>query len=132
MSAVSQINRLEASQSVEKLGGSPGAPVGNANAERGKRWSGAIRRALNEYTDDNVKQGEALIKIAQVIVREAIAGDKDAIREIGNRLDGKPAQALTLSGDSDNPLDVNHKIEFVGKIERVLVRVRDGATGSGQ
>jgi hypothetical protein len=130
LSAVSQINRLEANQSVEKLGGSPGAPLGNANVERGKRWSGAIRRALNEYTDDNVKQGEALLKIAEGIVREAIAGDKDAIREIGNRLDGKPAQALTLSGDSDSPLDVNHKVEFVSRIERVLVR--DGAAGLGQ
>lgn len=79
-----------------------GAPVGNDNATKGKKWSGAIRRALHEYESDTVKQGEALLEIAKGVVRDALAGDKDARAEIGNRLDGKPAQAI-IGGDDDDP-----------------------------
>lgn len=70
----------------------PGAPAGNTNAATGTTWRRAIRRALATYKDDQTKQGEALRRIAHTVVRKALAGDKDAIAEVGNRLDGKAPQ----------------------------------------
>lgn len=89
-----------------------GAPVGNDNATKGKKWSGAIRRALNEYESETVKQGEALLEIAKGVVRDALAGDKDARAEIGNRLDGKPAQVVVGDKDED-PIQHSHTVEWV-------------------
>lgn len=45
----------------------------------------------------------------------ALEGQGWAMQEIGNRLDGRPAQAVMVSGDEDNPLQV------VNKVERVIV-----------
>ena len=59
-----------------------------------------MRRALARYADDNVPQGEALNAIASQYVRCAINGDKDAVNEIANRLDGKPAQSIGMDEDS--------------------------------
>lgn len=95
------------------------APLGNTNGAKGKRWHDALHKALVRYTsttdDLKIQAGEALDKIAEVVVLKALMGDKDAITEIGNRLDGKAAQSVTVAGDSDNPLSV------VQRIERVLV-----------
>lgn len=90
-----------------------GAPVGNQNASKGKRWQEALVKALAQYKSNNVEMGQALAKIAQKVVEQALAGDKDSIQEIGNRLDGKPAQALEHSGPDGVPLHVFEK-RFVG------------------
>lgn len=71
-----------------------GAPKGNKNAAKGKDWHDAIRYALATFEDDTVMRGRALKEIALTVVKLAIAGDKDAYQEIGNRLDGKPVQAV--------------------------------------
>lgn len=80
------------------------APQGNKNVEKGKAWAGAIRAALAQYTDAKVKKGDALRKVAEVVVQKALAGDKDAVKEIGDRLDGKPAQAIV--GHDGGPVTV--------------------------
>ncbi len=36
-----------------------------------------------------------------MLVKQAIVGNKDAIKEIGDRLDGKPAQSIDLGGEID-------------------------------
>lgn len=74
-----------------------GAPIGNQNARKAKAWEGALRAALAQFStpDGRIKPGEALRNIAEVVVARALAGDKDAVKEIGDRLDGKPAQAIT-------------------------------------
>ena len=77
---------------------------GNKNAAKGKTWADALRKALLQYSDDDVPRKEALFRIATVVVQKALAGDSTAVREIGDRLDGKPAQ--TIMGDSDKPLTI--------------------------
>lgn len=90
------------------------APRGNQNAAKGKEWADALRLALKTYEDKDkkIKRGHALRKIADGVVKNALEGDKDSWQEIGNRLDGKPAQALV--GPDGGPL-------MVERIERVIV-----------
>jgi hypothetical protein len=73
---------------------SGGAPKGNRHAAKGRDWQDAIRFALASYEDSTVQRGRALKEIAKTVVRLALGGDKDAYQEIGNRLDGKPVQAV--------------------------------------
>jgi hypothetical protein len=78
-----------------------GAPIGNQNAKRAQKWREALARALSRKAG-TVDQG--LDKIADGVVGLACDGEQWAIIEIGNRLDGKPAQAIEVSGDEDRPL----------------------------
>lgn len=89
----------------------PGAPKGNQNAAKGKRWQDALVKALAQYEnkDAGIEMGQALAKIAEKVVALALTGDKDSWQEIGNRLDGKPAQALEHSGPDGVPLHVFEK-----------------------
>jgi hypothetical protein len=72
------------------------APRGNKNAKKAKDWEGALRRALAQYEDpeNKISPGEALKRIAETVVKQAIAGSKDAITEIACRLDGKPTEYI--------------------------------------
>lgn len=90
------------------------APLGNQNAKKAKRWQDALVKALARFEtqDGTIKAGQALDKIAEAVVLKALTGDKDSIAEIGNRLDGKPAQAIV--GDDDLP-----PIRTVSRIELV-------------
>ena len=77
-----------------------GAPVGNQNGKKGSEWRDAIHWALNNHVTSSVKRGQALREIAIGVVDRALQGDKDCWQEIGNRLDGKPTQAIE-AGDGD-------------------------------
>lgn len=79
-----------------------GAPLGNQNGVKGKTWRDALHKALIRFAteDGAVKAGQALEKIAEKVVLGALAGDKDCIAEIGNRLDGKPAQTIDANFDA--------------------------------
>jgi hypothetical protein len=61
-----------------------------------KLWKDAIRIAALRPDADGRKK---LAVIADKLVEAAMGGDVAAMREIGDRLDGKPAQALV--GDVD-------------------------------
>jgi hypothetical protein len=95
------------------------APVGNKNARKAKDWENALRRVLAQYENAEAKipKGEALAKIAEQCVVQAIAGDKDARAEIANRLDGKVPQAL-IGGDEDDPAI---------KVEEIIIRSVNGS-----
>lgn len=96
------------------------APVGNKNAKKAKDWENALRRVLAQYEDPEAKiaPGEALAKIAEKCVLQAIAGDKDARAEIANRLDGKVPQAIIGGGEDDPAI----------KVEEIVIRAVDGST----
>lgn len=73
-----------------------GAPFGNKNATKSKPWQDALRKCLIQYESDGVKRGQALAKIAERVVANALNGDKDAWAEIANRLDGKPETPVSV------------------------------------
>lgn len=78
-----------------------GPPLGNNNATKNKRWKDALWKALARLATDKQGAGETLEKIAAKVVQGALEGDKDCWTEIGNRLDGKPAQAIVGDNDHD-------------------------------
>ena len=82
-----------------------GAPVGNRNAVKGRRWQEALDKALKRFADKDagIKAGQALDRIAKVVVQQALDGDRNAIQEIGNRLDGKPHQSMEVAVDDVRP-----------------------------
>lgn len=49
------------------------------------------------------KKTKKLTLIANALVDKACAGDVSAIKEVGDRVDGKPAQAIV--GDPERPLE---------------------------
>ena len=78
-----------------------GAQPGNKNASKNKIWHEAIRRVVTQ------ENGKLLRATAERLVTEAANGDVAALRELGDRLDGKAVQAI--SGD----LDLNLTVEVV-------------------
>lgn len=88
-----------------------GAPVGNQNGAKGKNWRDAIRRALAHKYGSYDK---GLERLASALVAAAEDGDLTALKEIGDREDGKPAQAVVGDRDAD-PVQVE-------TIKRTLVR----------
>jgi hypothetical protein len=85
-----------------------GAPLGNKNATKNRLWDATLRRALL------ASDGEKLRELAEKLIEKALEGDVSALREIGDRIDGKAAQQLIHSGDADQPV--------VGKIVCEIVK----------
>ena len=67
-----------------------------------KLWREALRRAVLK----RVEGSQNLDRLAGVVVSKALDGDMVAAKEIGDRLDGKPAQALEHTGADGGPLVV--------------------------
>lgn len=68
------------------------APEGNKNAVKNRPWAEAINRALL------AEDGKKLRALADKLIDKALEGDVPALKEIGDRADGKPAQQLNLAG----------------------------------
>lgn len=88
------------------------APVGNQNAAKAKVWAAAIARALDRRkpADERIK---VIDELADKLIDSCLMGDLAALKELGDRLDGKPAQ--TIGGDPDAPL-------YIHQVERTIVR----------
>ena len=69
-----------------------GGQPGNHNASKNRPWRQAIERALARRS--KASQTEALDALAEKFLDMA-ERDIAAMREFGDRLDGKPAQAIT-------------------------------------
>lgn len=89
-----------------------GAPVGNQNGRKGSDWRNALKRALEQYDSPKAPSGMALAKIAEKVVDKALDGDRDAIQEIANRLDGKPVQSTELTGADGGPITGSITLKF--------------------
>ncbi len=84
-----------------------GAPLGNQNAVKGKRWTDAIDRALAKRSR---REGiEALDELAEKLITLAEQGDLGALKELGDRFEGKPAQRVEMTGEGGGPLTFKWK-----------------------
>ena len=86
-----------------------GAPKGNQNAAKGRKWAIAIEREIARLEGGDLEAG--LARLAKSLVRQAEAGEQWALKEVGDRTDGKPTQPI--SGDSEGP---------PVKVEAILIR----------
>ena len=68
-------------------------------------FMGILRSALAEENKSGKSVGERIIKR---YIKLALAGNGQALEALVARIDGKPAQSLTLRGDSAEPLHVRH------------------------
>lgn len=78
-----------------------------------RMWKDALVLALKDG------DGQRLRRIAEKVALLAEEGDMAAIKEIGDRLDGKPAQTTVVQGDEEGG-----PVRFQ-KIERVIVDPKD-------
>lgn len=90
-----------------------GAPKGNQNSSKNNRlWAETIRRAVVQ------SDGKRLRKIAEALLDKAEEGDMAAIKELGDRLDGKSVQATDMN--------LGGKVEFeVVGLEWLKQAIRD-------
>lgn len=93
------------------------AAPGNQYASKARKWTQAIERALAKRS--LAEQRETLDDLADVLIMEAMKGEQWAVKELGDRLEGKPAQGLIVGGDPENPLQV------IGRIERPILDPRE-------
>ena len=69
------------------------APYHNNGGKKDKLWRDALMVAIKR-TDS---EGRVMLaKIAQKVVEAAVEGDMSAIKEIGDRIDGKAPQSLDV------------------------------------
>ena len=71
------------------------APKNPKGAKSDKIWREAIMRAVRRVHTGTRTQH--LERLADKLVKQGLAGDVSALREIGDRLDGKPTQGIDLS-----------------------------------
>lgn len=73
-----------------------------ASIKAEKIWADAIRRAVNRYLevegqDGAVRKAKYINHLADTLCKNAAKGNVKAMREIGDRLDGRPSQALEIN-----------------------------------
>lgn len=81
----------------------PAAARGRAAGKSAKVWREALTRELNRPVDpQNANSPKRLEGVATACVNAALAGDMQAIAEIGNRIDGRPKMAEEDAETFDN------------------------------
>ena len=88
--------------------------AGNKNSGR-VHHDRPFRDALVLELELAAKDKSKLRRVAKSLVKKAIDGDIQAMKEVADRVDGKAAQSLTVAGDQDNPLQFEY-------IERRIVK----------
>lgn len=86
------------------------APLGNQNAARAKLFHDALKRALAR-SGGSVDKG--LNKVCDKLVDAALAGEQWAIKEVADRVEGKPAQSLSIGNDEDKPFKTVTEVQLV-------------------
>ena len=78
-----------------------------------KHWRDALRVAVNDAREGAPAGRTKLREIAEKVVELALDGDMQAIKEIGDRMDGKAIQGVDLEVDVSDP--VKELLEHVAK-----------------
>jgi hypothetical protein len=104
-----------------------GRPKGAQNKD--KSWRDAIRAAVNELRkdegSDKPKKVRALRLLAQRLVIRALDGDVSALKEVGDRLDGKATQQVNVEKNVQ-VTHIEHSIVDMPKvIEGEVIEVLD-------
>ena len=103
---------------------------GRSGTNRGKDkpYTDAIRLAVNAA--DTVTGKRKLRLIAEKVVDLAVAGESWAVQQVGDRLDGKPAQESTVTLDDKREASDWTRDELVAVLDEL--RARGGGTDTAQ
>lgn len=83
------------------------APKNPAGGKSDKIWRDALMRAVRRESEGRGSE-QWLDRIARTVVSKAVSGDVAAAKEIGDRLDGKPAQTMGIGQAEDlGPIKVS-------------------------
>ena len=86
--------------------GKSGNPKGRPKGSVTKPWTDALRLAVNRtIRDEQGRKRRRLNVIAEAAARAAEQGDMLAIREIGDRLEGKVSQTQVIEG-GESPIRI--------------------------
>jgi hypothetical protein len=88
----------------------PGESGNPAGSQTSKPWRDAINRAVARAQHDD--DYRSLNKLAEKLLEKASEGDMAALKELGDRLDGRPAQ--TIEGNPEAPLSVSGTLVVTG------------------
>lgn len=91
-----------------------GAPIGNKNGAKGRQFLQALEMALDSKGGDKINpigRMKPLVQMSERLIEKAVEGDGFALKEIADRLDGKPRQALDLGSQPDNPIKIDSTID---------------------
>ena len=98
---IEERKRLAAERSSE-------ANKGNTHSSKNNRlWAETLRRAVIQ------SDAERLRMIAEALLDKAASGDVSAIKELGDRLDGKAVATTELTGLDGSDLPLSIGIRFV-------------------
>ena len=89
----------------EKSNNSRGAPLGNKNNTKNKPFLDAMKRAL-------AQSPHRIAAIVDKVIEKAEEGESWAVKEIADRLDGKPMQSTDITS-SDGTLVSGIAMSFV-------------------
>lgn len=80
----------------------PGQSGNPSGRPQSKPWSDAIKRALARAENDPALAAKTLNRLAERLLENCAEGDLSALKELGDRLEGKP---VTIhGGDTENPI----------------------------
>lgn len=89
------------------------APLGNQNAVKGRRWAKAIERAVDAWPERaiSLEINKGIDNMAYAFVAKMVAENDIAFfREFGDRIDGKPKQAIVGGDEEDLPVQIAARI----------------------
>lgn len=89
-----------------------GAPFGNQNARKQRIWHAAIMRALETREQSRLDGKKELDALAEKLLDLVATGDLPALKELGDRLDGKPAQVI-IGDANEDPIQVEARVKLV-------------------
>lgn len=77
-----------------------------------KIWADAVRRAVMRRLEDEEGKPQKIERLADKLVDAGLAGDTTALKEIGDRLDGKPKAQVDVgaAGDEDGVAKITLEI----------------------
>lgn len=88
--------------------GQSGNPLGKRSD---KPFRDQLRRVLAEDTEDeNGNTVKKLHALARRVVKEALDGNVAAMKEVGDRIDGKPVQQLDMTVSEATPEEVTDDV----------------------
>lgn len=91
--------------------GVSGNPAGPPRKEW--TWRSLIVEAMEEEQETGIPAKKLL---ARSLVKKGLAEDVSALKEIGDRIDGKATQAVELTGRGGGPVENNLTVRFVDHV----------------